>query len=241
MCPRLDPVEEVSHALATSHRRVRAGLAPPAHTVQGSLASVWDAVTKLRATARTEILGVDDTSYLLEKAVPEPIQQRGPATLRAALARGARVRQVTSRTGLLADRELGAIVYRSGGEARVVERVPLKVSIVDRRVAMLPLDFTVLANGFQIVRDPGLVSALVAVHEHLWGQGDEPGLERDLPPPHLAAVVPALAAGVTDEAAAARLGLSPRTYSRRVAEVLRLLGAGNRFQAGVEATRRGWL
>ena len=241
MCPRLDPVEEVSHALTASERRVRLGLAPPAHTVRGSLTSVWDAVTKVRASAREEILGVDDTSYLLAKGVPDPIQQRGPATLRAALARGARVRQVTSRAGLLADRELGAIVYRSGGEARVVERVPLKVSIIDRRVAMLPLDFTVLARGFQIVRDPALVSALVTVHQHLWGLGDEPGMERELPPPHLAAVVPALASGVTDEVAAARLGLSARTYSRRVAEVLTLLGAGNRFQAGVEATRRGWL
>lgn len=242
MSARLDPVDEVVNALQRSGRRVRLGQAPPAQPVQGPLASVWDTITKVRASARSEILGIDDTGYLLDKAVPDAIQRRGPATLRAALGRGARVRQVTSRAGLLADQELGAIVYRAGGEARVVDQVPLKVSIIDRRVAMLPFDLAVLANGFQIVRDPKLVAALVTVHQSLWGAGDEPlGLDRDLPPRHLAGVVSALASGVTDETAAGRLGLSPRTYSRRVAEVMTMMGAHNRFQAGVEATRRGWL
>jgi DNA-binding NarL/FixJ family response regulator len=35
--------------------------------------------------------------------------------------------------------------------------------------------------------------------------------------------------------------MSLRTVRRRVAEVMAELGADSRFQAGVEATRRGWL
>ncbi len=35
--------------------------------------------------------------------------------------------------------------------------------------------------------------------------------------------------------------MSPRTYSRRIAGLMTLLGARNRFQAGAEAARRGWL
>ncbi|NUS74417.1 MAG: hypothetical protein HOQ05_13615 [Corynebacteriales bacterium] len=64
------------------------------------------------------------------------------------------------------------------------------------------------------------------------------------PPPlplHLQPIVQALASGATDEAASARLGLSPRTFSRRVAELLRLLEVESRFQAGLAASRRGWI
>ena len=37
------------------------------------------------------------------------------------------------------------------------------------------------------------------------------------------------------------LGISLRTVRRRVAEITDDLGADSRFQAGVEAVRRGWL
>ncbi|MBB2986982.1 helix-turn-helix transcriptional regulator [Terracoccus luteus] len=50
-----------------------------------------------------------------------------------------------------------------------------------------------------------------------------------------------LAAGLTDESIAARLGVSPRTIGRRVAELQQQLGARSRFQLGVQALRRGWL
>ena len=38
-----------------------------------------------------------------------------------------------------------------------------------------------------------------------------------------------------------KLGLSLRTVRRRVADLMTELGADSRFQAGVEAARRGWL
>jgi DNA-binding NarL/FixJ family response regulator len=48
-----------------------------------------------------------------------------------------------------------------------------------------------------------------------------------------------LGAGLTDEAAARRLGTSLRTYRRRVAELMAALEAGSRFQAGVRAGELG--
>jgi len=60
-------------------------------------------------------------------------------------------------------------------------------------------------------------------------------------PTHLRPVLEALLAGLTDETAAARLGISGRTYSRRVGELLSALGTTSRFRAGAEAARRGWL
>jgi DNA-binding NarL/FixJ family response regulator len=54
-------------------------------------------------------------------------------------------------------------------------------------------------------------------------------------------ILQGLAAGLTDEALAARLDLSVRTCRRHIAGPFDLLGAESRFQAGVLAARRGWL
>ncbi|KQS71362.1 hypothetical protein ASG41_20100 [Modestobacter sp. Leaf380] len=50
-----------------------------------------------------------------------------------------------------------------------------------------------------------------------------------------------LLTGATDHTASQRLGLSPRTFSRRVSELLEHLGVLSRFQAGVAAVDKGWL
>ncbi|WP_203434148.1 helix-turn-helix domain-containing protein [Jiangella asiatica] len=50
-----------------------------------------------------------------------------------------------------------------------------------------------------------------------------------------------LVAGLTDSAIARQLGLSTRTMRRRTRRLFDHLGATNRFQAGVQAARRGWL
>jgi hypothetical protein len=57
-------------------------------------------------------------------------------------------------------------------------------------------------------------------------------------PVHLVPVIEALLSGQTDEAACKRLGISGRTFSRRVAEVLNHLNVATRFQAGAELVRR---
>ena len=50
-----------------------------------------------------------------------------------------------------------------------------------------------------------------------------------------------LAAGMTDDGIARQLRVSARTVQRRVSELMEGLGARNRFQAGVQAARRGLL
>jgi hypothetical protein len=68
------------------------------------------------------------------------------------------------------------------------------------------------------------------------------GIQEMLPPDtpaYLVPIVEALLSGQTDEAACRRLGISPRTFSRRVAELLDHLKATTRFQGGVELMRRG--
>ena len=50
-----------------------------------------------------------------------------------------------------------------------------------------------------------------------------------------------LGKGLTDEAAAKRLGVSLRTVKRRMEDLMRRLEAGSRFEAGLKAGQRGWL
>lgn len=61
------------------------------------------------------------------------------------------------------------------------------------------------------------------------------------PPVHLLLILEELLTGDTDVTVSRRLSMSPRTYSRRVAELLDYLGVNTRFQAGMEVALRGWV
>jgi hypothetical protein len=57
-------------------------------------------------------------------------------------------------------------------------------------------------------------------------------------PDYLRPVLWQLLSGATDCAASHHLNMSPRTFSRRVAELLEFLDVQTRFQAGFEVARR---
>ncbi|WP_213813630.1 helix-turn-helix transcriptional regulator [Glaciihabitans sp. dw_435] len=59
--------------------------------------------------------------------------------------------------------------------------------------------------------------------------------------PEEQAIIALIGAGLTDEAIAERLGIAVRSLRRRSQKLMAELGASNRFQAGVEAARRGWV
>lgn len=153
------------------------------------------------------------------------------------------VRQITSPEGLAWDAELGTIGWRTGGQARLIEQVPFRLGVFDRTTAAIPLDLDVFYTGMLIVQDPVVVKALIGVHRTWWATGHDPAADRGPQelPPHLTPVLACMHEGLSDHAAAARLRLSPRTYTRRVGELLALLGTASRFQAGAAAARRGWI
>lgn len=90
--------------------------------------------------------------------------------------------------------------------------------------------------GAVTIDDPALLKSAVFLYDALWST-----IEPDQPPDHLLDVLHQLAQGATDRSAQRELGLSPRTYTRRAAELLERLGARSRFQAGINASRRGWV
>jgi hypothetical protein len=70
---------------------------------------------------------------------------------------------------------------------------------------------------------------------------DVAGAAYEPPPGHLLEVLAELLSGDTDVTISRRLNISPRTFSRRVAELLEYLNVDNRFQAGMEVALRGWV
>ncbi|MGW4029169.1 DNA-binding response regulator [Streptomyces sp. NPDC004838] len=203
-------------------------------------------VTRVRAalaglvrSARHELLSFDDPAGALGHGVPEPFLRFAGTCVRSAASRTTTVRRIAPRHGLTHIHE----PWRCPGDARVTDSIPFKIVVADRSVAAVPLDLDLHYNGVLLIRDPVVVQALVRTHRAWWETGDD--LTRHaLPhtvPPNLQPVLQALLAGLTDDAAATRLNMSGRTYSRRVGELLAALGTTSRFRAGAEAARRGWI
>ncbi|WP_313896072.1 LuxR C-terminal-related transcriptional regulator [Streptomyces sp. YIM 98790] len=134
---------------------------------------------------------------------------------------------------------------RAGARVRSVGVLPSRMLIADGECAVLPLDPAKTGAGAIIIRDPVVLAFLQRLFEHFWGQSQEfltggnetgpapTGTERE--------VLRLIAAGRTNESIAHQLGISPRTVTRLVAEVMERLGAASRFQAGVKAAQQGWL
>ncbi|MFH8724164.1 DNA-binding response regulator [Streptomyces termitum] len=228
-------------ARSAMNRAVIEGQRPAGRPVRGAR-RISAALAGLAASARHELLTFDDPVASADRAIPEPFLRLAGACMRAAAERAGEVRRIVPRHAL-PRLEAGP---RLPGRARLADAIPFKLIVVDRTVAAVPLDLELLYNGLLLIRDPVVVQALVRAHHVCWEAAEEPGR---VPPPRapggppeqLRPVLEALVSGLTDEAAAARLGMSARTYSRRVGELLAALGTSSRFRAGAEAARRGWL
>lgn len=61
------------------------------------------------------------------------------------------------------------------------------------------------------------------------------------PPVGMLPILEELLSGDTDVTVSRRLSMSPRTFSRRVAELLDYLEVNTRFQAGMQVALRGWV
>lgn len=132
----------------------------------------------------------------------------------------------------------------AGEEIRLVPEVPTYLMVIGATHATFPDPLGAVEHPEIIVRQRGIVELASRYFNELWRRAvpvaefDEgPGIgggERTL-------LLEELASGAQDEQIARRLGVSLRTVRRRVADLFTELDASSRFEAGVEAVRRGWL
>ncbi|MHA6623420.1 helix-turn-helix transcriptional regulator [Pseudonocardia sp. DLS-67] len=242
--PSIQRATDLVHsALDESAFYAARGERPHSKVHRGSPDQIWDILTggpMARATRRYD--GFDDFSMCHRAGVPERILVRAGAAMQGMVERGVRVNQLTTAAGVEVDLpDHPSLMWHAGGRARVVDELLFKICLFDRRVAVVPLDLAVLVNGLLIISDPVVVALLARLHALLWRAGRAVEQLTGGLPEHLAPVLERLASGQTDHRAATSLGMSSRTYSRRVAELLDTMGVASRFEAGIEAHRRGWL
>jgi DNA-binding NarL/FixJ family response regulator len=142
-------------------------------------------------------------------------------------------------------RHLRQIIAR-GAQVRIsASPLPCETIVIDRSFAILAE--AVPASGgpreYTVTNTPSVVGGVWSLLEAAWqaATGFDDYLRSDRPQLDAGgrAVLRMLGDGHTDESAARQLGLSLRTYRRRVAELLAVLDAGSRFQAGVRAGELG--
>lgn len=98
------------------------------------------------------------------------------------------------------------------------------------------------AADYVVVRDAMLIAAFSTIFDLAWEAGHDIPAERDEADDERdARLLDLLARGLKDEAIARYLGWSLRTVRRRIARLMRDLGATTRFQLGAEAVRLGRL
>lgn len=115
--------------------------------------------------------------------------------------------------------------------------------IIDRRVAILAGAPVAGVREFTVILAPEVVAGVRSLFLATWAGATD--LADYLPTPRVTVddqgreLLRLLSTGQKDEAAARSMGVSVRTYRRRVAELMTLLGAESRFQAGERARALG--
>jgi sugar-specific transcriptional regulator TrmB/DNA-binding CsgD family transcriptional regulator len=202
---------------------------------------------QLQTGARREILG------LVQAPARFVSTAENTATEAAAAARGVAYRVVLERRMLEEDDGIVEELERAvdaGEEVRAADTVPVKLMIADRELALVPMGGRGhAADGALLVRPSGLLDALIGLFELVWHRSSRltvprAGAVEESAPSDLdgtdARIMSLLVAGLTDQAVAARLGLSLRTVQRRVGRLMKLTGAHTRLQLGLQAARLGW-
>lgn len=142
------------------------------------------------------------------------------------------------------DREALREMAAHGFRVRIATApLPQGIVIIDRRTMILTDPAVRGGRTYTMSASPALIGGTHALFEAAWESATDldallgPGRPRI--DDRTAKVLRALGSGVTDETAARELGMSLRTYRRRVAELLDDLDASSRFQAGVRAGELG--
>lgn len=215
------------------------------HDDPGALVEILTGATEvaqrfeeLQSSCTSELLLFDRPPYA---APPDNPQQQ------SVLARNVASRTVYAPESLLREEATAYVraLVDAGEDARVLPGLPMKLAVFDRRVALIPLTLDSDIQQSAVIHRSTLLDAMVMLFEFFW--------ERALPLTGVASPAGAdlspddqrllslLVSGAKDEAIARDLDVGVRTVRRRMQRLLQLLDAETRFQAGMQAARRGWV
>lgn len=227
---RLRSLQRLVRHYVTTYQRGEAGADATAHLIEPlhGRDAITERVEQLHTQAREQVCILDKPPHAQAEA--------GPAQ-HGALRRGITYRTVYERSSLDAPGRLDEIRrgVDAGEEARVLPQLPMKLLLVDRVWAVVPVAAGA-ADHALVIRSSALLDGLVTLFEQQWQRGiplfAEPCGEAET-----GDLLTMLLTGMTDETIARRLGIGLRTVQRRVRALMDDLGADTRFQAGYQAAR----
>ncbi|MCX5064256.1 HTH domain-containing protein [Micromonospora lupini] len=217
-----------------------------------------DRLRDLQNSARSEVLWFCRANPLA-MAGPENVEEFD------ALARGVSYRAIYERDlllepGALADLAKGVA---AGEQARVLDRLPVRLAIVDARTAICPLvpDLHGGEPSAAVIGRSQLLDALLALFESHWrvatrlrlddplaaptesrrDDADDRPVDGYQPDADEARLLSLFVAGVPDKSIASQLGVSRRTVQRRLADLMDAAGVDTRPGLAFQVARRGWL
>ncbi|MFD9435779.1 helix-turn-helix domain-containing protein [Streptomyces sp. NPDC060002] len=241
-------LEKAELAAALLAEEYRAAAAEPA------VHDLVEVVTGAAAVAQRFLqiqLGASEEVCALVTGTPVAVTGGENDAEERATARGVRYRVVLERAVL--DQpdgmtELTAALNRDE-QVRVVDRVPTKLVVADRSLALVPLTGRSAEPAALVVHASGLLELLSGLFESVWrealplrlGAAGVVEQSQDGPDATDLEILSLLLAGMTDASAAKQLDLGLRTVQRRVKGLMELTGVTTRLQLGWHAYERGWV
>lgn len=229
----------VPHMVAATTRPDEGDLAD-VRPLDGELSSGGNPLELIRQMLRTSR---GDMLWLRPDAWAMPRESAVSEVLAEAMSTGRRSRAIYPIRALSEAPDSVLARARLGEQVRVISEVPTRMFILGDAHAVLPEPLGFADEPRVHVRQRSVVAALTLWFESLWSRAAPvPELEGgSARPDQRRFLLEQLVAGSTDEVIARKLGLSLRTVRRRIALLMSDLGVDTRFQAGVEASRRGWI
>ncbi|GAB3191198.1 hypothetical protein [Nesterenkonia suensis] len=254
----LNDPRQVLRAVARRHRRQAEAVLHLEH----QLGALWDRPSEAGTEivevlhGRHAVTQVADSSQLAVRHQVRSLD-RGPYSpstagtmcpiQREMLPRGIRYRTVYGEDAASAPHIRRAIgeAMDLGEEARVHAAVPMRLRIMDDDLGLIVLNEEERVTGVLVHPSP-LLAVLIGLFDSIWATSVPLGVSEDIPrfadvDDHTRRLLQLMASGMTDEHMSRELGISRRTLSRKVQQLLEHTGARTRFQLGVQAARRGWI
>lgn len=199
-------------------------------------AEFGDLLVALVTHSTGEMLALRPDQWLL------PMGARMDAAVTEAITSGRSARAIYPSRVIDVNPESVHARVRAGEAVKVMPTVPTRMLVFGEEAAILPQRWGDTGGVRLLIREPSIVAMCIAYFEQLWSRSVGASALRGTTgeEPHQA-LLEMLASGAKDEQIARSLHMSLRTVRRRIAAMLAELGADTRFQAGMEAVRRGWL
>lgn len=233
---QLDSLRRLLPALARDHSAAHAPRGEPVQLEAHDGGDVAGLIRSLTASSTGEML------WLRPDQWRHPFGRELDDSVMALVRSGRRSRALYPAQVLEEAPDVVRARAEAGEHVRVLATVPSRLAIMGPSVALIPRRWGVHDERRFVVRQESIVSALTQLFESMWDRAvTVPGMDGGGDGGARRLLLDQLASGAKDEQIARALGLSLRTVRRRVAAVLDELGVDSRFEAGVEAVRRGWV